>query len=239
MAWWIGPLAYRLYSTEKDMQGRGEFTKADALYGFVRTRHREIQSCARHFFSRNKNGGFLYPVKFEFSKEELKFLPGLRAKRSSQPIDELWPRRSIEGTRGMDDDVETINLRITPLAKIPSEQRRQVDAFAHILVAAVMAARERTNIVSVPFGDALRNPDHASSLVGVSRIASRRAWERGIGEIRIRHAKGVASKIAGQMYRLYGLWRWRSVRQLTAITTGVSLTEQDLKTLADNLIEPR
>ena len=124
---------------------------------------------------------------------------------------------------------------LTPLDRLPPEERRQVCAFGHLITAALFADSQPTRIERGGPRD-LNDPGDA---VGVERIrdADRtKTRVKGVGRIRDVderkiHAKGVCGKLIGQMIQLYGQSRFKAARILTELATGVALTEREARDL--------
>jgi hypothetical protein len=125
---------------------------------------------------------------------------------------------------------------------LTSEQVRQIDAGASLVLGGFFAHFERDTRVAL---DAPRDLSDPGDTVFVERMTSARARERGIGLSEFAHAKGVAGKLLGTAATTYWDWpdqhgrrdwtkltpRIGAVRRLTELITGTSLTEDEVKAL--------
>ena len=120
---------------------------------------------------------------------------------------------------------------LTPLDRLPTEKRRQINAAAHLIETALFAASKPTRIERGGPHD-LNDP---GDVVGVERVRVR--TDKGIRDDREAHAKkvhakGVAGKILGATIELYGAPRIKIARTLARLVTGEkTLTVEEVKAL--------
>jgi hypothetical protein len=132
---------------------------------------------------------------------------------------------------------------MTPLDKLPPEERRQVCAFGLLIALAWFAANQPTRIERAGPSD-LNDP---GDVVGVERIRdadNTKVRIKGAGRIRDVderkiHAKGVCAKLIGQMIQLYGQSRFKAAGVLAELATGVALSQSEARDLVPDYMRAR
>ena len=229
--WWLEPLAWRLAETMEIAQSDGRPKDADTLALNSLLHHVEIGRLMRQLTARNAPAAL--PIADTLRPPQVGLINGLPpfeavASLLDRPLGS--PVSFLETLPGTDALTPVIDRMRPPLDRLPTEKRRQINAAAHLIETALIAARWPTQIVVGGPHDL----NDAGDVVGVERVRHVEAWRRkGVDYARLLHAKGVCGKLIGATNVLFSKPRVMVACTLTKMVTGVPLSFAEVRKLTE------
>jgi hypothetical protein len=207
--WWVDPLAYRLAEAFETKYAPGFLISAIRLRHLTECVPTKLHASLEHLFAAGRDGEFFRPAR--------------------EIADTFWERPyQIIGPPA--DTLEKSQVvRVGVLADLSAAQLRQVNAVAHMFVAAVYAVDNPPRLdPHAPLG-----LNDAGDTVGVRKLAARRAAKRGLSYSRANSLRAASILVINHFRTVFGRPHYSIAATLLECLTGERLTPEELRTLVN------